>query len=80
MHEKRIHQVFVVSVLAKGAHALLEIAGGLALYLFSADAIALLAAQAWRGNIRELRNVLEQAAMRRDSQHIDVRAIEEVLR
>ena len=40
MQEKRIHQVFVVSVLAKGAHALIEIAGGLALYLFSTDAIA----------------------------------------
>ena len=40
MQEKRIHQVFVVSVTLKGLHALIEIAGGLALYLFSADAIA----------------------------------------
>jgi len=40
MQEKRIHQVFVLSVLAKGLHALVEITGGLALYLFSADAIA----------------------------------------
>ncbi len=40
MEEKRIHQIFVLSVLAKGLHALLEIAGGLALYLFSASAIA----------------------------------------
>jgi len=40
MHEKRIHQVFVVSVLAKGLHALIEITGGAVLYLFSADAIA----------------------------------------
>ena len=39
MQEQRIHQIFVVSVLAKGVHALIEIAGGLALYLFSADAI-----------------------------------------
>jgi uncharacterized membrane protein len=39
MQEKRIHQVFVVSVLAKGAHAIIEIAGGLLLYLFSADVI-----------------------------------------
>ena len=39
MQEKRIHQIFVVSVAAKGLHALIEIAGGLALYLFSADAI-----------------------------------------
>jgi DNA-binding NtrC family response regulator len=35
------------------------------------DALALLAAQPWRGNIRELRNVLEQAAMRSDAQRID---------
>ncbi len=40
MQEKRIHQVFVISVLGKGLHALIEIAGGLALYLFSAAAIA----------------------------------------
>jgi transcriptional regulator with PAS, ATPase and Fis domain len=37
-------------------------------------------AQAWRGNIRELRNVLEQAAMRSDSQHIEEPHLEQVLR
>ena len=37
--EKRIHQLFVVSVTLKGLHALIEIAGGIALYLFSTDAI-----------------------------------------
>jgi transcriptional regulator with PAS, ATPase and Fis domain len=46
----------------------------------SAQAIALLSAQTWRGNIRELRNVLEQAAMRSDTQHIEVKDLEEVLR
>jgi uncharacterized membrane protein len=46
VREKRIHQIFVVSVLAKGAHALVEIAGGIALYLFSTDAIA-----RWLGEI-----------------------------
>ena len=40
MQEKRIHQLFVVSVAAKGLHALVEIAGGLALYLLGADTIA----------------------------------------
>jgi uncharacterized membrane protein len=39
MQEKRIHQMFVVSVMLKGAHALLEIAGGIALWLFSTDTI-----------------------------------------
>ena len=39
MNEKRIHQIFVVSVLFKGAHALIEIVGGLALYLTSTATI-----------------------------------------
>ena len=39
MQEKRIHQVFVASVLFKGAHALIEIIGGLALYLVSTQTI-----------------------------------------
>jgi transcriptional regulator with PAS, ATPase and Fis domain len=45
-----------------------------------ADALALLSAQSWRGNIRELRNVLEQAAMRSDSARIQAREVEDVLR
>jgi uncharacterized membrane protein len=40
MQERRVHQIFVVSVTLKGLHALLEIAGGAALYLASADAIS----------------------------------------
>jgi uncharacterized membrane protein len=39
MHEKRVHQVFVVSVLAKGAHALFEVVAGLTLYLVSTETI-----------------------------------------
>ncbi len=44
------------------------------------DAVALLAAQHWRGNIRELRNVLEQAALRADSDRLDAAQTEAVLR
>jgi transcriptional regulator with PAS, ATPase and Fis domain len=44
------------------------------------DALALLAAQPWRGNIRELRNVLEQAAMRSDTQRLDAGQLERLLR
>jgi transcriptional regulator with PAS, ATPase and Fis domain len=44
------------------------------------EAMALLSAQAWRGNIRELRNVLEQAAMRTESNQIGVAELEAVLR
>lgn len=46
----------------------------------AAEALALLKAQHWRGNIRELRNVLEQAAMRCDSLVIDAGELAGVLR
>lgn len=39
MNEKQIHRIFVVSVLLKGAHALIECAGGLALALISTETI-----------------------------------------
>ncbi len=44
------------------------------------DALALLSAQTWRGNIRELRNVLEQTMMRSDSMNISRTQFEEVLK
>jgi transcriptional regulator with PAS, ATPase and Fis domain len=53
---------------------------GTAPFELGADAIALLSSQRWRGNIRELRNVLEQAAMRSDAQQIDEKLLAEVLR
>lgn len=37
MQEKHIHEIFVVSVLFKGAHALIEIVGGVALYMISTE-------------------------------------------
>ena len=39
MQEKRIHQIFAVSVSLTGLHAILEIAGGIALYLTSTATI-----------------------------------------
>ncbi len=45
----------------------------------SVDALSLLSAQTWRGNIRELRNVLEQAAMRSDSHRILASQLQAVL-
>lgn len=39
LREKRIHDLFAISVLLKGAHALLELFGGIALYLFSTSAL-----------------------------------------
>ncbi len=43
------------------------------------DALALLAAQHWRGNTRELRNVLEQLSMRSDQVRIDANEVKRVL-
>jgi transcriptional regulator with PAS, ATPase and Fis domain len=45
----------------------------------NADALSLLATQVWRGNIRELRNVLEQAMMRSESHRIPVSQLRAVL-
>ena len=43
------------------------------------DALALLAGQHWRGNVRELRNVMEQLAMRSDSHRVDAAEVRRVL-
>jgi uncharacterized membrane protein len=40
MNERRIHQIFEISVLLKGAHALIECIGGLVLAFVSTSAIA----------------------------------------
>ena len=39
MQERRIHQLFQVTVALKGLHGLVEVVGGLALALFSTDSI-----------------------------------------
>ena len=54
--------------------------GGAAQLEVLPDALALLSGQKWRGNIRELRNVLEQAAMSSDSPRIDAQQLEKILR
>jgi transcriptional regulator with PAS, ATPase and Fis domain len=76
LRERRADIAALVEVLAD------DIAGrsGTAPLELTAAATALLAAQQWRGNIRELRNVLEQAAMRSDTAQIDVGDLEAVLR
>jgi len=42
MNEHRIHQIFTVSVLLKGAHAVIECLGGFALALVSTGMVAAL--------------------------------------
>ena len=39
VQQKRIHQIFEISVALKGLHGLIEVAGGIALALFSTDSI-----------------------------------------
>src|SRR5258708_12865299 len=39
MNERRIHQIFEISLVLKGAHALIECAGGLVLAFVSTSAI-----------------------------------------
>jgi uncharacterized membrane protein len=41
MNERRIHRIFQVSVLLKGAHALIECAGGILLYFVTTADVAL---------------------------------------
>jgi transcriptional regulator with PAS, ATPase and Fis domain len=46
---------------------------------FTAQAVALLSAQRWRGNVRELRNVIEQLLLRGDTGTVDDKAVALVL-
>ncbi|MGV0960178.1 MAG: sigma-54 interaction domain-containing protein [Limnohabitans sp.] len=46
---------------------------------FSREAVALLCAQHWRGNVRELRNVIEQLLLRGDTATVDEQAVASVL-
>ena len=47
---------------------------------FTPQAVALLCAQPWRGNVRELRNVIEQLLLRGETGTIDEQAVTQVLR
>ena len=53
MQERRIHQLFEVSVLLKGAHAVLECIGGLALGLTNNQTIRQLVARATQSELAE---------------------------
>src|SRR5687768_14283833 len=76
LRERRADIPALVEVLAEG----IALRGGTPQFDLSSDAMAMLAAQPWRGNIRELGNLLEQAAMRSDTQHIEEHQLEDVLR
>ncbi len=76
LRERRSDIAALVEVLVED----MALHSGMAQPELTADALALLTAQHWRGNIRELRNVLEQAAMRSDSVRIGTGLLERILR
>ncbi|MDB5954689.1 sigma 54-interacting transcriptional regulator [Ramlibacter sp.] len=76
LRERRADIPALAEVLAED----IALRNGTAPFDLDADAVAMLSSQRWRGNIRELRNVLEQAAMRSDGPHLDARILEQVLR
>lgn len=53
MRERRIHELFEISVLLKGAHAVIECIGGLALALTANGAIATLVARLTQEELQE---------------------------
>ena len=72
MNERRIHQIFVISVLLKGVHALIECLGGIALYLVSTDTIVALVSRATQDEIREDRNDFVATHLLGIAQHFSV--------
>ena len=72
MNERRIHQIFVISVLLKGVHALIECFGGIALFLVSTDAIVALVNRATQEEIREDRNDFVATHLLAMAQHFSV--------
>ncbi len=75
LRERRADIAALVEVLTED----MALHSGSAQIELTADALALLMAQHWRGNIRELRNVLEQSAMQGDSATVDAALVEAVL-
>ncbi len=76
LRERRADIATLVEVLAQD----IAMRSGMVPPEIGPDALALLAAQPWRGNIRELRNVLEQAAMASEGGVLDAPALEHLLR
>ncbi len=76
LRERRADIPALVEVLVEDIAA----RAGLQVPEVSAAALELLAAQSWRGNIRELRNVLEQAAMAVEGAVLGVEQLERLLR
>ncbi len=68
-----------IAALVEALNDDIALRNGSALPDITADALDMLCALQWRGNIRELRNMLEQSAMRSDNQRIDAALLQQVL-
>lgn len=72
MNERRIHQIFEVSILLKGAHALIECAGGLLLALIGTETITGLVKALTRDELIEDRNDFVATNLLNFAQHFSV--------
>jgi len=72
MNERRIHQIFVISVLLKGAHALIECVGGVALFLISTGTIEAVVARATQEELLEDPNDFLATHLLHAAQHFSV--------
>jgi uncharacterized membrane protein len=72
MNERRIHRIFEISVLMKGAHAVIEIVGGLALYLVTTENVATLVKLATQEELIEDPNDYVASHLLAMAQHFSV--------
>jgi uncharacterized membrane protein len=74
MNEQRIHRIFEISVLMKGAHAVIEIVGGMALYLVATETVAALVKSATQEELIEDPNDFVASHLLTMAQHFSVQS------
>ena len=72
MNERNIHRLFEISVLLKGAHAVIEIVGGIAFYLISTDTVLKLVKMATQEELIEDPNDFVATRLLAAAQHFSV--------
>jgi len=72
MNERNIHRIFEISVLLKGAHAVIEVGGGIALYLVSTETVATLVKLATQEELIEDPNDFIATRLLAMAQHFSV--------
>jgi len=74
MNEQRIHRFFKISILMKGAHAVIEIVGGIALYLVATETVAALVKSATQEELIEDPNDFVASHLLTMAQHFSVQS------